>query len=159
MKDGVWLTLWLFHVPVPNKNCALICNVCSPFKIRVRDWSKLITWFWCICRYRHDHCVFLPMAWKWPSRQKFKPLNIWIKIIFWAFTPTEIVSYQSICIYKLKWFEELFDARPKVFPPLKESLSLGFHMQHFASFSLVLWLFFKKLNSTLFQIYWTPDLQ
>ena len=52
---------------------------------------------------RHDHALiwltFKLFNQKLGNGQifdKFKPLNIWIKMIFWTFTPAKIVIYQSI---------------------------------------------------------------
>ena len=88
---------------------------------------------------------------------KFKPLNIWIKIIFIELLLERKLSF--IRVLTLMWFGGLFCARPAIFPPFRQVWSLGFlwsSLQHFWS----VFLFdFLKWNSTLCQIYWIPDLQ
>ena len=86
---------------------------------------------------------------------KFKPMNIRIKMIFF-----ELLLQQKLLLdYTLKWFSGLFDARPEIFPSLKQVWRLGFLCGTLWRFCMVFLCDVLICNSTLSQIYWISDLQ
>ena len=76
---------------------------------------------------------------------KFKPLNIWIKIIFIELLLERKLSF--IRVLTLMWFGGLFCARPAIFPPFRQVWSLGFlwsTLWHF--WSVFLWFLKMEFN-------------
>ena len=104
------------------------------------------------------------MAWNGLVFNKFKPLNMWVKtkFFFLSFYFSESCHLPE---YTLKRFGGLFShctatcTRPEIFPSFKQVWGICVRPRHFATFQLVFLFDFLKWNSTIYQIYWIPDLQ
>ena len=110
--------------------------------------------------YDYPALIWLTHGLKVAVFTKFKPLIIWIKMIFWSFYSSESCYLSE---YTLMWFGGLFDICPEIFlpfnqvngqsssfNPLPELLNTGFttieivlfNGEHLKANS---WLFFDKV--------------
>ena len=101
---------------------------------RARNWSKLITWFRCICRYRQYRGVvlFTPLCLTHDLKTAESSLNSshWIyesQLFLWAFTPAKIIIYQSRHSNNLAGILiRRTDKRLEIFAPFQKVWSFGF---------------------------------
>ena len=97
---------------------------------------------------------FKPMAWKWPSFNKFKPLNIWMKMIFCAlFSLAKVAIFRSIHSAQVIW--RSFWLRK--FPAFQLSLKFGLLVYSRSTLQRLCSVFlfdFIKRNSNLCQMYY-----